>query len=365
MKYRPIHLSYLVVLLLLASCQKEIKTKDGLPLMELEGIELLNTPYAIVKVIPLETNQNNLLGDHLTLKFTENALFIFDENARDVIHSFDRNGNYQGRTVETGQGPGMVARITDFIPTAEGMEILSTLGDQAEIIRFDNNGEIIGQVGLEYFATSIAKLPGGHYVASGSYNLPLVENRLAIINEEGETVMEFLANKHEILPAQEKNFSTIDEAVFFHEIYNTQTYQVTEDQLVPQYQFDFGKYSIPERFFEMDFMAGFELLNQQGFAFISHYWENEDKAFFGVDVQVNGELKKHQVILDKENMKTGKRITSATELTAFFHPVGLMEDHLVFIAQAPDYLSLEADQLPDNGPVVQEGDNPVLLFVEF
>jgi hypothetical protein len=73
--------------------------------------------------------------------------------------------------------------------------------------------------------------------------------------------------------------------------------RLMEDQLVPQYQFDFGKYSIPERFFEMDFMAGFELLNQQGFAFISQYWENEDKAFFGVDVQVNGELKKHQVIL--------------------------------------------------------------------
>jgi hypothetical protein len=185
MKYPPIHLLSLIFLVLLASCQKEIKIADGLPLMELEDIELLSTPYTIVKAIPLETNEKNLVGDYLTVKFTENAFFIFDETARDAIHIFDLNGNYQGRAVETGEGPGMVARITDFNPSPEGMEILSTQGDQAEIIRFDNNGEIIGQVGLDYFGTSFAKLPGGHYVASGSYNLPLVENRLAIIDGQG------------------------------------------------------------------------------------------------------------------------------------------------------------------------------------
>jgi hypothetical protein len=62
------------------------------------------------------------------------------------------------------------------------------------------------------------------------------------------------------------------------------------------------------------------------------------------------------------NRKAGKRITSATELTAFYHPVGLMDDLLVFIAQAPDYLNLDADQLPDNGPVIQEGHNPVSVI---
>lgn len=112
-------------------------------------------------------------------------------------------------------------------------------------------------------------------------------------------------------------------------------------------------------------MAGFEMLNQQGFAFISHYWENEDKAFFGVDVQVAGERKNHQVILDKNRMEAKKRIISANDLTAFYHPVGVLNDLLVFVAQAPDYLKLAADQLPENSPVVQEGDNPVLLFVEF
>ncbi|MDN3687672.1 6-bladed beta-propeller [Cyclobacterium jeungdonense] len=365
MKPLPSQLLYTIVMVLLASCQKESISTGDLPLMELEDIELIRTPYTIVKVIPLETNENNLLGDFLTVKFSDAAFFIFDENARDAIHTFDRKGNYQGRSVETGEGPGMVANISDFIPTPEGTEILNAQGDQAKIIRFDNSGEIKGNLNLDYYGSSFTKLANGHYVASGSYNLPLVENRLAIMDGHGNTVKTFLPNTHEILPMQEKNFYTANETVFFHEIYNNTTYKVLEESLASQYQFDFGKYSIPERFFEMDWMAGFEMLNQQGFAVISQYWENEEKAFFGVDVQVNGERKNHQVILDKHNMQAGKRIISANDLNAFYHPVGVLDELLVFVAQAPAYLKLEADQLPENSPIVQEGDNPVLLFVEF
>lgn len=313
----------------------------------------------------METNENNLLGDYLTVKFTETAFFIFDEEQRDAIYVFDRSGNYQGKSVEIGEGPRMVAHISDFMPTSEGMEILNSVGDQAKIIRFDTNREIKETLNLDYYGASFTKMPNGYYLVSGGYNLPLVKNRLAIIDGRGETLKEFLPNKHKILAAQEQNFSSNNGTVFFHEIYNNTAYKVLEDSLISQYQLDFGKYRIPERFFEMDWMAGFEMLNQQGFAFISHYWENEDKAFFGVDVQVAGERKNHQVILDKNRMEAKKRIISANDLTAFYHPVGVLNDLLVFVAQAPDYLKLAADQLPENSPVVQKGDNPVLLFVEF
>ncbi|NHE56787.1 6-bladed beta-propeller [Cyclobacterium plantarum] len=350
---------------LLVACNKTIEQKDGLPQIELEKIKEISTPYSIETITPLETDTANLIGDHLTVKFSENSFFIYDESARDAVHQFDLDGKYLGKFVEIGEGPGMLRGINDFIPTPEGMDILSVKGDQAEIIRLDKEGQQLETISIDYMGTSFAPLPGDQYVASGSYNLPFVKNRLAVINEKGETINEWLPNTHEILPFGEKNFYTLGEHVFFHEIYNPNTYMVQADSLLPRYQFDFGKYSIPERFFEMDWMAGFEMLNQQGFATISQYWENEDKAFFEVAVQVNGELNKHQVILEKASGEVSKRIISATELTAFYSPVGLMDDLLVFIAQTPDYLILETDQLPENSPKIQEGDNPVLLFVEF
>ncbi|MBD3626863.1 6-bladed beta-propeller [Cyclobacterium sp.] len=350
---------------LLFACNKAAEVKEGLPLIELEKTTQINSPYKIERITPLETDTANLIGDHLTVKFSENSFFIYDESARDAIHQFDRNGKYLGKFVEIGEGPNRVGSANDFVPTLEGLEILSVKGDLSQIIQFDRNGEITGQLEFDYYGTSFAKLPKGYYAASGSYNLPFVENRLAIINGQGKTVKAFLPNTHEILPMQEKNFYAANGSVFFHEIYNNRTYKVEGDSLAPSYQFDFEKYSIPERFFEMDWMAGFEMLNQQGFATISQYWENEDKAFFGVDVQVNGGLNKHQVILEKASGEVGKRIISATALSAFSSPVGLMDDLLVFIAQAPDYLKLNTDQLPENSPKIQEGDNPVLLFVEF
>ncbi|SHM34815.1 hypothetical protein SAMN04488057_101157 [Cyclobacterium lianum] len=354
-----------LVVALLNSCQNENQTSGELPLMKLEAIEQVNNPYSVIKVIPLETNGENLLGDQLTLKFSQNSWFIYDESARDGIHHFDRNGKYLSKYVEIGEGPGMLRGISDFIPTPEGMDILSVKGDQAEIIRLDKEGQQLETISIDYMGTSFAPLPGDRYVASGSYNLPFVKNRLAVINEKGETTKEWLPNTHEILPFGEKNFYTLGEHVFFHEIYNPNTYMVQADSLLLRYQFDFGKYSIPERFFEMDWMAGFEMLNQQGFATISQYWENEDKAFFEVAVQVDDELNKHQVILEKASGEVGKRITTATALSAFSSPVGMMDNFLVFIAQAPDYLKLNADQLPENSPKIQEGDNPVLLFVKF
>ena len=367
MKSHPkqIYYAYSLALLLLLSCQRETLENGELRTMELEAIELIHTPYSIEKVIPLETTTANLLGDYLTVKFSQGACFIFDESARDAIHQFDLTGEYLGKFIEIGDGPNKVGSINDFITSSEGLEILSVKGDQSKIIRLDRNGEMTAQLELDYYGTSFAKLPSGYYAASGSYNLPFVENRLAIIDGQGKTVNVFLPNTHEILPMQEKNFYAANESVFFHEIYNNRAYKVQEDSLAPGYQFDFGKYHIPERFFEMDWMAGFEMLNKQGFATISQYWESEQKAFFGIDVQVNGERKNHQVILDKDTRQAGRRIISTTDLTAFYHPVGIFDELLVFIAQAPDYLKIEADQLPENSPIVLEGDNPVLLFVEF
>ncbi len=362
---KPVYCAFFLALLLLFSCQRESLENGELRLMELEAIELIRAPYTIEKVIPLETTAANLLGDYLTVKFSQKACFIFDESARDAIHQYNLTGKYLGKFIEIGDAPNSVRSINDFFPSSEGLEILSVKGDQSTIIQLDRNGEMTTQLKLDYYGTSFAKLPSGYYAASGSYNLPFVENRLAIIDEQGKTVNAFLPNTHEILPMQEKNFYAANGSVFFHEMYNNRTYKVLEDSLASSYRFDFGKYRIPERFFDMDWMAGFEMLNQQGFATISQYWESKQKAFFGIDVQVNGERKNHQVILDKGNMEAGKRITSTTDLTAFYHPVGVFDELLVFIAQAPDYLKLEADQLPDNSPMVQEGDNPVLLFVKF
>ncbi|WP_375584643.1 6-bladed beta-propeller [Cyclobacterium xiamenense] len=367
MKKQPklLYYAYPLALLLLLSCQRETLENGDLRLLELEAIELNPTAYAIEKVIPLETTSANLLGDYLTVKFSEKACFVFDESARDAIHRYDLNGKYLGRFIEIGDGPNRIESVNDFIPTPEGLEILSVKGDRSTIIQLDRNGEMTGQLTLDYYGTSFAKLPGGYYAASGSYNLPFVENRLAIIDEQGKTVKTFLPNTHALLPMQEKNFYAANGSVFFHEIYNNRTYQILEDSLAPSYQFDFGTYRIPERFFEMDWMAGFEMLSQQGFAVISQHWESEKKAFFGVDVQADGERKNHQIILDKRDLQAKKRIASTRDLAAFYHPVGVFDEFLVFIAQAPDYLKLEADQLPDDSPMVQEGDNPVLLFVDF
>ena len=108
--------------------------------------------------------------------------------------------------------------------------------------------------------------------------------------------------------------------------------------------------------------GGFELINQNGFATIYTYWENESTVFFEIYVQQEGEINNHQVIWENNKQEAIKRIFSESKNAAFYHPIGLVDKQLVFISQAAHLLDLDPD-LVNKG--IDKDDNPVLLFVSF
>ena len=76
-------------------------------------------------------------------------------------------------------------------------------------------------------------------------------------------------------------------------------------------------------------------------------------------------VKNHQIILDKRTSKITKRITGQNDHPAFSQLVGLMDVHLVFVAQAADVLILDRNRLHKSKINLNKDDNPVLIFVEF
>lgn len=135
--------------------------------------------------------------------------------------------------------------------------------------------------------------------------------------------------------------------------------------MIAAYELDLGKYTIPDQYWEMDWMQGFELINKNGFGFPSHYFENEEKAFFGVNIQANNQLNNYQIIIDKKSSIIEKRMFSSDENPVFHQLVGLFGDQLVFVAQAADVLDLDPDYLRTSGINLSKDDNPVLVFVKF
>lgn len=339
-------------------------TKTGVWILELRDIQEADATYTIRQIVPLETREDNLLGEYLKVKFLDNYLFIYDENARNAIHHFDIKGKYRGMVVEVGEGPGMVDNIQDFVPTRAGMEVLVGMGDFSKILVFDNNDVLYKEIELDYQGSSFEKLSNGNYAVSGSYNKPFVENRVALIDPEGKVLNEFLPNDYtnQMLPMSERNFHKEEGKIYFHEVFNPIAYEIKEDSLEARFQFDFGKYAIPEKFWEMEIMQGFEMINKKGYATIYSFWENETAAFFEIYVQQGKEIDNHQVVWDKNSQSATKRTFSKTKESPFYHPIGLVDRQLVFISQAAYILDVASDLPLLKTEGINKDDNPVLVF---
>lgn len=357
-------LFYLSGLLLLLSCKPDAHYSEKLVELDFHSIQETEEPYTISHFIPLEVIEDNFLTDYLTVKIHEEAVYVWDEKVQDAIHQFDLKGNYVGKVIKIGEGPGMVKNISDFFPTGDSFEVLESLGDVSKILVFDRDYVLKKEIQLGYLASSFGKLGQHTYAASGSYNLPFVQHRLVLMDREGKRMAEFLPNeyKNQMLPMTEKNFNRHKDRVFFHEIFNPVAYEVERDSLLPRFQFDFGNYGIPKKFWEVDIMQGFEMINQNGFATLNSYWENEVLAFMEVLVQAQGEITHHHVIWDHNTGEALKRVVSDKRSPIFKQPVLLLDDQIIFIAQASDIGELDRDLLPDGSVWIDSNENPVLVF---
>ena len=353
--------------LLMLSCGNESLEKSVEGKIILEKVPLAEAPYNIEKVIPLETRADNLLKEYLLIRSNEKGFFIMDKEKEDAIYHFDRNGKYKGKILGVGEGPDMLPNINDFIATDQGLEVLIGKGENSEIWVYDHELRLVEKHEFDYAADTFAKLPNGYYVLYGGFNKPIVMPRLAIFDPSGNKLEEYLPNdyKNDVLPVVERNFNLTEQGIFFHEFYNPKLFEIRESELVQKYELNLGKYAIPDQYWELDWMQGFELINSNGFGFVSHYFENEEKAFIGVNIQADQQIKNHQIILDKRTSKITKRITGQNDHPAFSQLVGLMDVHLVFVAQAADVLILDRNRLHKSKINLNKDDNPVLIFVEF
>lgn len=352
---------FFAFLLFCLSCDRDSTTVDRI--LRLEDFTEVNTPYRVTKIIPLETQSESLLGDYLVVRMSGNDIYVYDKNARNAIHRFDSNGNYIGVAVEVGEGPNMLNAITDFSVSNTGLEVLESMGANSRIQIFDGNGQIIKTIETTYLGFSFSKLDDETYVLYGGFNLPHTENRIVKLSSSGEITDTYLPNTYTgtLLPMQEENFNKAGNDLYFHEVFTPKVFSVS-DSLDTVLRFDFGKYAIPDRYFEMDWMEGFEMINSQGFAAISDYFRLGGIHFIGVDIQVEGNRSRHQLLWDGE--KGTKRTFSPTQLPAFEYPVTVIDDELVFIAQAAHVLELDPSDMPEETQNLNPDDNPVLVFVD-
>src|SRR5690606_23212834 len=112
--------------LILMSCtdHQRVRQTAGIIDIGLMDVQEEEPRYAVQTIIPLETTTDNLLGVNLIIKSLGENVFVLDEDRKDAIYRFDQTGDFLGKVVQVGEGPGMLNNITDFVADRDSLHVL-------------------------------------------------------------------------------------------------------------------------------------------------------------------------------------------------------------------------------------------------
>jgi len=141
--------------LLLVACSKEVKNGKTIFLDSEETKQLrLSNILHNERYIPLETNDNCIIGYINKIQIYDNVIYILDSFFSKKLFAFDLKGKYIHTISQKGHGPGEYIDITDFVISDNKIYILN---GRTSIIEFDINGKFLKEEKLHFQVDFIFK----------------------------------------------------------------------------------------------------------------------------------------------------------------------------------------------------------------
>jgi hypothetical protein len=260
-----------------------------------------------------------------------------------------------------GKGPGEFSYVKSFIFDDETQQI-ELLVPQNHIMIYNIQGVLIDEIKNydQIPAVSFTKTNGGNYFLYGGHNDGFDVHRIYLLNKQGELLDKFFSENTNLFPFEEKknNFSSISDKTYFREFFDNTIYFVSEENLVPKYEFDFKEYNLP--------------LNPPGDLFSSidkhasiiNFFENKEYFIASISLRkkAHGEptwffILKHlisgQIVLIK--MPDSSRF-----IESFIFPIFFMETNEIVFSIHPADLLLNSEELK-NQPLLNHAFNEIEL----
>lgn len=361
----------LFLIVFLCSCHTKEVRNNSFELIDVLGLSGKEINYESIKLVGLQTGKDLFLGDRLKIKLINNEFFVADLGSQKCVFRFDQDGRFLNRVGRVGNGPQEYNNMIDFLGDGDTINILSSNGTKSKITGYQTNGDYLYTKSIDLYATSFEKTDSNYIFYTG-YNKPFHPFRIYTTDSNGKIINSYLKNETELnLPVIENNFFRLDSMVYFKEAFNNLVYQFNQDSLDAIHGLDFGEYRIPDNFYKMEMMQGFDMINKKGFANIVNYFRNKNLEVFQIVLQ-KGETPAHiyQIICDnnqsilyaskydEDNLKIPfKQLISMTnndELVYLFDPADIVKNKEVY-KKLPI-----SDWNLING--ITENDNPVIAI---
>lgn len=211
--------------------------------------------YKNVSFIPLETNDDVIIGNIEKIEICENWILILD-NQSNAIYIFDLLGNYLNAIKSIGDGPKEYKVITDFSFNNEKQTITVLDLGLLKILEFGVDGSFISGKQNKFHARKFQCINSNEnlYFSDNSTNLGndiSINDNIFICNKQFKLISSFLPIKENLLGFHLELGTPITKyktKININIPFNDTIYSYDQGSLNASWHIDFGKYKIDESY---------------------------------------------------------------------------------------------------------------------
>jgi hypothetical protein len=330
-----------------------------------------------IKLIPLETTDESLLGNIYKVLVTDSAIYIKDDFKGGGLVIFDRDGKF-ARRIPNGQGPGELLRLYDIAYDAASNELIAY--QHSFLLFFTPTGQFIRQMRLPLGFYNFTVIPGGYVFKTldrqGNGHLGQLEDYTLLITDKNfkmkSVAMPVLSNvvNYGGYDYLYKNNHTINVTQKFTDTIYQYISEVNHNQLKAKYTLDYSKKKLPQQYTQGSIKQFDNATSQNDYYYyIGEYLETESQnAFF-----LRNDYVKLKTVIYRDK-KSGNLTGGTTadfnmnEIPPIGFPVSVYDDYFINI-----HLPNENDSFLSNSSIISnedkqkikdllEDDNPILVF---
>lgn len=200
--------------------------------------------------IPLQTLEENLIGNIDKIIYSNHRFYIMDEEQSKCIMVFDRLGTFMFKIAALGKGPGEYISLDDFLINEEE-QVIEILAN-SKIIKYDLDGRFISELRINLFVEKFERLNNGDYLFATSTPTSRTRYSLYLTNSQGNVLwkgFEWLNPNPNIDLLERKQFSKTSDYISVSFGYIDTVYHVYNDHLIRKVPIDFGGHNMPPDMF--------------------------------------------------------------------------------------------------------------------
>lgn len=343
--------------------QVEIPINQPIKINFIES-ELING----VSYIPLQYEKLGTISPDMELKVDGNNYFILDHKVTQNVYHFNENGELSNIITAQKQVTGennvpILNNPSKFSinPSLEQVEIFSF--ENSSLNRFTYSGKKIDQIIFPVNPSDFIRDSKGNYWLYTGWNNKESQFRLILTDKSGKIIDKKMRLVSKCTQIESYAFSSFKNTLYLWELLGNSTYKIENNDIAETFTINYGTRNIAPTFHTMDAYDSYQMLNRNGYYSIKKYLENENYAYFFLNLTSETGKEIFHVIYDK---KTGKiyRYFENAAISAFDKAQALTdENELVFLvsprkirqlaSSSTDTLSNQFDELVDASSTVK------------